>query len=157
MLHYTHYSSTVTKLGSFSTMHCCILHLMNVSRLRHDRIYNQWFTFSNILQLGKVYKSNLVETSVWVPCTHSVLIFYKMSVCSTGEKNTHGFPLNLRQTYQLIDQYKCRCTRSIFEIFKSPIPIMAKKLPKTAQTIDKHLWSEIAHKVPCKMVLTAFL
>lgn len=34
---------------------------------------------------------------------------------------------------------------------------MDKKLPKTAQTIDKHFWSETAHKVPCKMVLTAFL
>lgn len=115
-------------------MHYCILHLLNVSRLSHNRIYSQYMVYflkyTLVRESIQIEFGNLVETSVWVPCAHSVLIFYKMSVCSTGEKNTHGFPLNLRQTYQLIDQYKCRCTRSIFEIFKLPIPFMAKKTPK---------------------------
>lgn len=57
-------------------MHYCILHLLNVSRLSRNRIYNQnmvyFLKYTIVRESIQIDFGNLVETSVWVPCAHSV-------------------------------------------------------------------------------------
>lgn len=124
---YNHYSSTVTKLGSLLTMHYCILHLLNVSRLSRNRIYNQnmvyFLKYRPIVRESiQIEFGNLVETSVWVPCAHSLLICLQ-NVCMQHWKEKYSristkFATNISTNRPI-------CTRSLFEIFKSPILIMA--------------------------------
>lgn len=84
MPHYTHYSSTYcNEIRIFLTMHYCILHLLNVSRLSRNRIYNKnmaYFLKYIVKESIQIEFGNSVETSVWVPCAHSVLIFLQ-NVC----------------------------------------------------------------------------